>query len=87
MNRRTMIAALAVAGATALVAAPSFAQQSSLMNAKIASEVAPKQSGAMPLPTLQAGAKRAVSTSDSSSSDAAGKTLSLTNAAPALPIK
>jgi hypothetical protein len=87
MNRRTMIAALSAAGVAALVAAPSFAQESSLMNAKIASEVAPKQSGAMPLPSLQAGAKRGVSTADGGSYDATGKTLSLTNAAPALPIK
>ena len=90
MNRRTMIAAFTAAGALSLVAAPSFAQDSSLMNSKLVSESPAKASGALPLPSLQPGEKRAASAvpaAAASADTASSKTMSLSKAAPNLPIK
>ncbi|MEA2906452.1 MAG: hypothetical protein QOG83_875 [Alphaproteobacteria bacterium] len=52
MSLRIMIAALTLAGAASFVAAPSFAQ-----DYKVSNETAPRQSGAMPIPSLQSGKK------------------------------
>src|SRR5438045_2414495 len=63
MNRRMILAALTLIGAASVAVAPSFAQQQqSLMDAKMATENAPKSSGAMPLPSLQLGTKGAATT-------------------------
>ena len=87
MNRRMILAALTLIGAASVAVAPSFAQQQqSLMDAKMATENAPKSSGAMPLPSLQLGTKGAATTESAPQATGSAKPLSqATN--PNLPVK
>ncbi len=89
MNRRMMMAALAAIGAASVTVAPTYAQDQSLLNAKMAPETAPVSSGVVPTPSVQLGTKRtATSQEGQQQGQKAARPLSLSSgAAPNLPVK
>jgi hypothetical protein len=98
MNRRTMIAALAVIGPASIAVAPSFAQdRSPPLDARMATERAPVSSGATsgamptpPTPSVRLGTKRKATSEEGPQlqSQKAARPLSLSrDAAPNLPAK
>jgi hypothetical protein len=94
MNRRTMIAALAVIGPASIAVAPSFAQDQSPLDARMATEHAPVSSGvtsgALPTPSVRLGTKRKATSEEGPQlqSQKAVRPLSLSpGAAPNLPVK
>jgi hypothetical protein len=94
MKRRTMIAALAVIGPASIAVAPSFAQDRSPADAKMATERAPVASGvtsgALPAPSVKLGTKRKATSQEGPQlqSQKEVRPLSLSpGAAPNLPVK
>ena len=94
MNRRTMIAVLAVIGPASIAVAPSFAQDQSPLDARMATERAPVSSGvtsgAMPAQAPKLGTKRKATSQEGPQlqSQKAARPLSLSpGAAPNLPVR
>jgi len=90
MNRRTMIAALAVIGPASIAVAPSFAQEQSPLGARMATERAAPSSGAVPTQPLRLGTKRKATSQEGPQlqSQKAVRPLSLSKgAAPNVPVK